>query len=48
MDDDVARVYIKELEAQMKMLNEKLSFYEAKIRRLECELRLANSSGHGD
>ena len=39
---------IEELEAQMKMLREKLSFYEAKIRRLECEVRIANSSGHGD
>lgn len=36
---------IEELLAQIKMLNEKLGFYEAKIRRLECELRLEKSSG---
>ena len=42
------QLLVEELEAQMKMLREKLSFYEAKIRRLECEVRIANSSGHGD
>lgn len=34
---------IEEKDAQIKMLNEKLGYYEAKIRRLESEVRLAKA-----
>ena len=39
------QLLVEELEAQIKMLREKLSFYEAKIRRLECEVRLSKANG---
>ena len=43
MDDDVARDYILELQAQLKMLNGQIAFKDSKIRRLEGELRMSKA-----
>ena len=37
---EIADSRLIELQSQIKMLNEKLGYYEAKIRRLESEVRL--------